>query len=188
MYSTVLYFLLFIILIYISVFSLENDAKEKQKQFKLLLVSIRALQIIQMVVIVLLVFDLFAYLVTGDFSIIRTQFINADVSSVLDYGEPILVTFSIVNSVIYLGIAQIVYQLVDDMKKNLHFNKDMILSIRLISRLFVVFVLVSFVASFVKTGVFTFRFDTVFYYALLIVLIRLFEQAVHVQEDSDLSI
>jgi len=188
MYATILNLLIFGILGYIGLFSLDDNATNPTKKFNYLLYSIRFLQTIQVLVTILLIVDLLIFLVSGDFSITKTPFFNTDFSSVFHYGEPILVSFSVVINIIYLGITQIVHQVISKMKETMHFDKEIVISLRLISRLFVVFVLTSFGSSFVQTGLFTFRFDTVFYYALLIVFIKVFEQAVIVQEDSDLSI
>jgi hypothetical protein len=188
MIASFLYILLFGILIYIGSFSLEKSNKEKKKRFNLLKKAIRFLQFIQVVVTSLLLIDLLIFLANGSFSIIETSIINSDFSSFYNYGQAILVTFSVINNLIYLAITEIVYRMIKRMEVDFHFDENILISLRLISRLFVVFVLISFGASFVQTGLFTFRFDTVFYYALLIVLIKVFEHAVLVQEDSDLSI
>lgn len=188
MYASILFVLLFIVFVYVGTFSLKDHKKNNEKVFRLLSIGIRGLQFSLIIIIFLLCIDLMIFVLTGDFNIIYSVFINDEFSSVFNLGEPILVALAVATNFIYLSISEITYGIVLKMKEGFRFSKLIILKIRLISKLLILFVLVRFVFTYVQTSLFTFRFDSLFLYMLLVILIRIFEHGVNVQEDSDLSI
>lgn len=188
MYATILFVLLFLIFIYVGSFSLLSKEKGDKKLFRFLYFGIRALQIYLIFTVFAMAIDLMIFLLTGEFTIINSSFINDDFSSIFRFGIPILVSLSIAGNLIYLVIGEIIWRIIEKMEEGFHFNHNIVLKMRLISKLLILFVLTRFVYGYVQTNLFTFRFDTLFFYGLLIILIRIFEHGVIVQEDSDLAI
>jgi hypothetical protein len=161
---------------------------QNQSKVKLLKFSIRFLQLVFILLTALLMYEIITYLSTGNMDLISSGFIDLNYSSMNSGYEIILVTFSILIISINFFIMEIMYSIVSDFDSQFKFSLKWIKSIKIVSNLFIIRILVQVLMNAIVFGSLTLSIEYIFIYALMIVLINIFIKAMKVQEDSDLTI
>lgn len=164
-----------------------NEAKQKRNT-KYLKISVRFLQVYFVVYILMLMYVLINFLFSGNLSLLESGLIKIEYADLMEGYEIILILLSIFMVIINFFIFELTYQILKKIDFEFKFDDLLIKRMKMISNLFIVRIFIQVLVGAVVTGSLYVSLEYVFIYALMIVLLRVFIQAIKVQEDSDLAI
>ncbi len=182
-------FIAIILFMYVAFSTTSIDINNRKfEKVKLLKFSIRFLQLFFILFVVLFMYEIYSYLTTGSMDIISSGFIDLNYAEMISGYEVILVTFSIVIISINFFIMEIMYSIVRNFDSQFKFNMSVLKSIKMVSNLFIIRILVQVFMNAIVFGSLTLSMEYIFIYALMILFINIFIKAINLQEDSDLAI
>jgi len=179
----------FILFLYVALTTVYVDSnREKPANTRLLKFSVRFLQVFFAIFILVLMYVTLTFLCTGSMTLITSGFIDLNYAEMIEGYEVLLVTFSILIMMTNFFILEFVHKILASFDEALKFNEGLLSSVKMISNLFIIRILIQVLMNAMVYGSLTLSIEYVFIYALMIVLINIFVKAVKVQKDSDLSI